>query len=644
MTDSSNISNIFRGSDNEYFNSKRIKYNNLLILKNENKIQIAVEFHYRKYGQTKLKISLNEFLKESNKNNFLKMDYTTNQQIEIVAFTDNNFLTKNDYNIRMSKKNKKEIIQPIAYFDFYCNIHGKKYTYYCLDCNMHICDKCKLLFFNHKKTIIQALKNIFCLAIESDIKIKNNDNKSLKNVIDKKIEIYNSELLNKDKNHKHQNLIYIEDYKLSDEELKYYDNKIKEFSKKLENSKEINSYTNNILLLKYCKMYIEFYRKNKEIGLNYTIINIIKNNIKFNEKFLSQNNKQNNNELILNIPIDKSNNSIFFMEQIHKITYPDLDVLNINRNWDFETIISIFVSNDKTKFIVTLSTGIIKIYDIPTFKLLYKINFIEICKKSNNNNNFNIKRDYFYAKMISNGNIIVTNCENRAYLIKIEKDKYIIEKLFEKYNDYISFFTEIPKNKHFVTGGKKINIYKYNYEKILSIEPVVEFDDSAGEPIVKNLVYLSNKNLLICLMAKYGPQASRSSGITICNTKNSLYRIIWEEGGVYPVNDSPYSLAINKEYLVIFSNKIYNLDNGNSIHINYDNSWSDCSCGIFFRQSWIVKERFNNNLYQFDKDFIMISKIPINNLGINYITKNGLLKITDEIICYFNSNEIIFLK
>ena len=46
----------------------------------------------------------------------------------------------------MSKKNKKEIIQPIAYFDFYCNIHGKKYTYYCLDCNMHICDKCKLLF------------------------------------------------------------------------------------------------------------------------------------------------------------------------------------------------------------------------------------------------------------------------------------------------------------------------------------------------------------------------------------------------------------------------------------------------------------------------------------------------------------------
>ena len=83
-----------------------------------------------------------------------------------------------------------------------------------------------------------------------------------------------------------------------------------------------------------------------------------------------------------------------------------------------------------TKFIITLSTGVIKIYDIPTFKLLYNINFIEICNKSNNNNNFHPKKDYFYAKMISNGNIIVTNCENRAYLIKIEKDKYIIEKLF----------------------------------------------------------------------------------------------------------------------------------------------------------------------------------------------------------------------
>ena len=63
--------------------------------------------------------------------------------------------------------------------------------------------------------------------------------------------------MNKDKNHKHQNLIYIEDYKLSDKELKYYDNKIKEFSKKFENSKEINSSRNNILLLKYCKIYID---------------------------------------------------------------------------------------------------------------------------------------------------------------------------------------------------------------------------------------------------------------------------------------------------------------------------------------------------------------------------------------------------
>ena len=52
----------------------------------------------------------------------------------------------------------------------------------------------------------------------------------------------------------------------------------------------------------------------------------------------------------------------------------------------------------------------------------------------------------------------ITNCEKKAYLIKIQNNNYILEKIFEKYNDYISFFTEITKNKQYVAGGTKIYI------------------------------------------------------------------------------------------------------------------------------------------------------------------------------------------
>ena len=646
MESCSNISNIFRGLDNYSSVSKEIKNNKLLILKYNNNIQTVVEIKYKEqvlYNDTKLKISLNDFLVESTKNFFIKFDK------KIIAFTDKEFLTQFEYNQKIFKNNKKENILPISYYDFYCKLHRIKYTYFCLDCNTHLCDKCKLIFFNHKKTIKYALKNIFSLAVESNIKILNTDNKSLKNIIYKNLEINNKELLNKDKKqkHKHDNLVYIDDYKLSDEELKYYENKIEQFEKKLENSKsvDINCYENNILLLKYCKIYIDFYRKNRNIGLNYIIIDIIKNNIKFNEKFLNQSDEQNKKELILNLPVENVDKSVFFMKQIHKISYPILDVLNTHRNWDFETIISIFVSFDKSKFIVTLSTGIIKIYNISNFEILYSIKFIdEYNKLNNNNNNFNINKDFFYAKMTSNGNVIVTNCEKRVYLIKIAKKGYIIEKKFENYNDDITFFTEITKNRHYVTGGKKINIYNYYYQKIISIRPIIDINDFVGEPMARNIVYLPNKNLLISLFLKYGPQSSRSSGITIINTKNSLYKIIWGLGGVYPVNETPYSIAINKNNLVIFSYEMYNLYNGDSFIVNYDNAWTDCDCGVFFGESWILKEKFKNNIYQFTKDFIMNYKIKtIENRFYNG-QKTGLIKITDEIICYFDGSDIIFLK
>ena len=101
-----------------------------------------------------------------------------------------------------------------------------------------------------------------------------------------------------------KNLISLEDYKSNDILLEDLQKKIKNFEKKLEDLKNTKRYNDNINLLKYCKMYIYFYIKNKDIGINYTVSNIIQNNIKFNDNYLIQDNIQNNNELILNIQFE----------------------------------------------------------------------------------------------------------------------------------------------------------------------------------------------------------------------------------------------------------------------------------------------------------------------------------------------------
>ena len=71
---------------------------------------------------------------------------------------------------------KEKLIQPIINFDFYCRKHSKKYTYYCLNCKNNLCSECVLEYSNQEKNIYNALKNIFCIAKESHIKITDNDN------------------------------------------------------------------------------------------------------------------------------------------------------------------------------------------------------------------------------------------------------------------------------------------------------------------------------------------------------------------------------------------------------------------------------------------------------------------------------------
>ena len=666
----SKIRNIFRGLYETNNGLKKIKDNCLkLIYKDSDELnfKIIVEFicentNNKEDNETKLKMELKDFIEESNKNFFLE------DEKEIVAFDNKTYYTQEyleriiqNKNKNKNKKNKKQndilinkykkekIIQPITNFDFYCREHSKKYTYYCLNCKNNLCSECVLEYSNQEKNIYKALKNIFCIAKESHIKITDNDNEILNNILkeNKSEENKESQLINNEKKEKickHIKIINLEEHKLSEKELKEYEFKIEQYSQKLKDSKETKRYYDNINLLEYCKMYIDFYKRNIDIGINYIIINIIRNKIKFNDKFLVQDNKQNNNELILNIPLEKVDNSIIFLNIIHKILYPEIDALNVNRDtWNKESIVTLFVSDDKTKFVVTFTTGFIKIYEIRSFQLLHNINFKEECKKSHLGN-VDIDKEYFYAKYISNGNIIVTNCDKFCYQIKFEKNEYLIEKIFSNYNEYISFFIEIKENKHFITGGNKVNIYNYNYEKVSCLNPITDYYDDIRPATVKSLVYLSHKKILICLMISYGPGASRNSGITIFNTKHKLYKIIWGLEGVYPYFDSPYCIEIFNDKLIIFTEEIYYLRNGSYVECNCHSKWSSCKFGVCYKKNYLIlKERFSNNLYEFDEHFQIKSRLKINGIT-ESIDREGLIKMTEKMVCLFKENEIIFLK
>ena len=86
--------------------------------------------------------------------------------------------------------------------------------------------------------------------------------------------------------------------------------------------------------------------------------------------------------------IEKVDNSIEFMTIFQKISYPEIDALNANKyEYDYDSIINIFLSVNKKQFSLTLTTGIIKIYDAKTFELIFNIDFKEDYKKMFKNYN-----------------------------------------------------------------------------------------------------------------------------------------------------------------------------------------------------------------------------------------------------------------
>ena len=185
----------------------------------------------------------------------------------------------------------KYIFKPIINFDFYCHIHGEKNIFYCTDCKIHLCNKCIKLFslFSSSKESKKELLIFLCLKKNMKI-ISENKLKKISKYINnlKDIDEELNTRLKYKKSYKHDNshkIIELNKLKLSDNEIQYYTQNIEKVSKILENSKNSSNYEINMLLLDYCKMYIEFYQSNLKLGLNYNIIYSIRNNIKFNENF-----------------------------------------------------------------------------------------------------------------------------------------------------------------------------------------------------------------------------------------------------------------------------------------------------------------------------------------------------------------------
>ena len=138
-----------------------------------------------------------------------------------------------------------------------CIFHNKKLTLNCIECNMEICDKCKI---NHQNHSIVKLTNKY-LSLNDDLKefetfILNNENK--KRDIYKKVE---------------QNIISFEKYKKINKEL---ENEIKKVIQKMliKFYKDLEKGQNLLFLAKILfDTYIKLEKKNDKIILNY------KNNI-----------------------------------------------------------------------------------------------------------------------------------------------------------------------------------------------------------------------------------------------------------------------------------------------------------------------------------------------------------------------------
>lgn len=291
--------------------------------------------------------------------------------------------------------------------------------------------------------------------------------------------------------------------------------------------------------------------------------------------------------------------------------------------------------------------GIINIYQINDFKLINSINIKEKTEEDNSE---------IIAIFNSRGNIIFT-CDNYAYLIEFNNNEYLIKEIFDDID--VHFIIEIPENKHYVVGNDDINIYNYNYEKILNISPVysnIGMNNPCNPP-TRSLLYLPKLQFLICIKYQYGFASARAGGVTIIDTKNAFYKIIWGNEYIWVDIYHPYCInIINNKYLLI-DNELYDLKNGEKKY------WIGKSKIEFYGTNIIS---FGNNILNlYDKndylelyDYNFVEKEGKID-GLVYLNKisflvrkerkernidKHLVKITEKTFCFYSGYNIYFFE
>jgi len=373
----------------------------------------------------------------------------------------------------------KYIFKPIINFDFYCHIHGEKNIFYCTDCKIHLCNKCIKLFslFSSSKESKKELLIFLCLKKNMKI-ISENKLKKISKYINnlKDIDEELNTRLKYKKSYKHDNshkIIELNKLKLSDNEIQYYTQNIEKVSKILENSKNSSNYEINMLLLDYCKMYIEFYQSNLKLGLNYNIIYSIRNNIKFNENFLNHNIKEDNNSLILNLSYDDKNEKFFLLKPS--------ETFNLKTS---QKILFITISPDLSEVLLGFNNKL-KIFNFKPFQLN---SCIYISSKN--------------AKYLSNGNLIVLQRSSYSSTIILFKNKNKKdERITLDSNGYFyedNLIIDIPENRYFSYIVPKFGRYDdkiiliYNYQNQLVQEINTHYRR------ILNLLYLSKFDCFFC--------------------------------------------------------------------------------------------------------------------------------------------------
>ena len=565
-----------------------------------------------------------------------------------------------------------------------CNICKKKYDniYFCPNFNNYYCNNCLLNNIEHKKNkhndILSKNYDTYCFEHNEEIigYCLDCEKNICKNCPD----------CPEDYNNVHKK-IYINDYKLKEEEFKYYENLIssnEEFiisTKKvfeeiiIKNKNYIENIKNNFNnFIQINKLEIEFLKElvlvNKNNNINYKEINNLKKlhinklkdfpeNLNSIEKYIKKNeiiyfldkffddefDEENNLKLYFNIDIqmDNINNikSEDFNSEPYKLIYKNTIINNssINYNYENNQFVIFKTKNNLNLLAYIINKDNIKQYLIAIYNLREKMdeNYIENLHKD-----FILEVQYFLKE--NEKDLIITSSKDNTINIYDLNNQISLARLC-----YIQSSSDFPI--------KKLNFILINENNSQSYVITSSYYDLFYKiyDFSGNLIYSNEKNtnnklkykLDGCSLIKYyyNEQINKIDVIFACINYIHVYDL---NSGNYERNFKNINNKIKNENLniliSIFSNKLA-LFVATRENINIYNYYNT----NLLKTINISNNRYLIGLIKWNKDYIItagcekiIYIININNFEINKITEN--FKI-DSLQKYYDNQdkECLFL-